>query len=553
MSRLFWTIGIWILMLVVWMGAAAQGTGHLRNYELWSSFPNRQLMEMGESFYNSGKADSALVCYNIIVNRYHSGLEKNGPSLQQACEALNQLGVLYTHYYFNNDKAKRYLLESQKIANDNHFNAMLYRIYTNLGNIKLMNCVFGDSIGDEQTSQFRLAFITALEVGDDPVAVVTSGVNWIKFLDDTTLYRNFHDDIDLFLNYQLPDSLKEYSYAKVFARAIQEKGKRNYNDCLRLLDSAYAHVYHRNVLSKQIIAEQIIDNKCRLLIELHRHKEATELLKNQLLKAQANGDNYRSYIYSYSLYEYYRDIAGDSVMADSYEFMALRCKDKFVNQSHLLEAENAEFLFQIDEINTEVQELTIRHRMTKIIAWGAAAFTLIVLILLYMLWRKYLREQEKNHKLYENNLALLAAEDERRQRMIEQQATKYQSHQVEKDKLSDLMHRILYVMETSEEIYNNSFSLDRLTELVDGGSRYYVSQTLNEHYHQSFSNIVNDYRIREACRRINDTEHYGHLTIEGIAQSVGFKSYPNFVSNFKKFTGLTPNVYRKQRDPRGPT
>lgn len=529
-------------------------TGQLKNYDIWKDLPSKTLMQMGHRFYDASKADSALLCYNIIVNRYHSSDKQNSTSPRQACSALNQLGILYTHFFIDHAKANRYLLEAQKIAKDNHFTTLLSCTYTNLGNIKMMNLIFGDSIMDEEILQInRLAFHTALEANDDPPVIITSGINWIHLLDDSTYYRRFHHDIDLFLKYPLPDNLKQYEFAKTFARAIREKGKKNYDTYLQLLDSAYAHVYHKNILTKQIFGEQIINSKCRFFIEQRRDKEAVNLLYKQLHKAQAKGDIYLSFAYSHSLYQYYRNIKEDSIMGDKFELMALRYKDEFMNQTHLLDAEKAEFLFKIDEINAEVQELNTRQRITKIIAWSIAALVLVVLAFLYLLWRKYKQEQEKNRKLYENNLALLAAEEERRQQIIEQQqTTKYQSHQVEEGEQSNLLHRILYVMETSEEIYDNDFSLERLTELVDATSKNYVSQVLNGHYHQSFPNIVNEYRIREACRRINDPEHYGQFTVQAIAQSVGFGSYPNFVTNFKKFTGLTPNAYRKQRATQSP-
>ena len=124
---------------------------------------------------------------------------------------------------------------------------------------------------------------------------------------------------------------------------------------------------------------------------------------------------------------------------------------------------------------------------------------------------------------------------------------------MEEGEQSDLLHRIFYVMETSDEVYQENFSLDRLTQLVDVKSPNYVSQVLNEHYDHTFKEMLNDYRIREACRRINDREHYSQLTVQAIAESVGFGSYPNFVTNFKKFTGLTPSAYRKQgKDKSGP-
>ena len=540
-------IVVWLLLVLAWLGAAADGTGRIKNYDIWKDLPSEKLMEMGKRFYDTDKPDSSLVCYNIIVNRYRSDDKHNNTTPRQAGSALGNIGKLYMYYYNDVAKANRYLLEAQRIAKENHLLNLLSSIYTDLGNIKLMNLALSDINMDEEVLQLnRLAFHTALEANDNPQRIIISGINWISMLDDTTQYRRFHQDIDLFLQYQLPDSIKQYEFARIFARAIQEKGKKNYDACLQLLDSAYAQGYLEGRLSKQMLDELIINRKCHVLNDMDRLKELVELLYQQLHKAQARNDNYHSYIYSNMLFQYYRNIAKDSVLGDKFELMNLRYKNELTKQTHLLDANKAEFLFQIDEINAEVQELNTRHRMMKIIAWGIAAVTLIILGLLYLLWRKYKQEQEKNRKLYENNLVLLAAEDERRQQIIEAEENKYQSHQMEEGEQSDLLHRVLYIMETSEEIYDNDFSLDRLTELVDARSSNYVSQVLNEHYDHTFKEMLNDYRIREACRRINDHDHYTQLTVQAIAQSVGFSSYPNFVSNFKKFTGLTPSTYRKQ-------
>jgi AraC-like DNA-binding protein len=51
------------------------------------------------------------------------------------------------------------------------------------------------------------------------------------------------------------------------------------------------------------------------------------------------------------------------------------------------------------------------------------------------------------------------------------------------------------------------------------------------------------YRIQEACRRMNDHERYGHLTIEAIGHSVGYKSNSSFIAAFKRYTGLKPSEY----------
>ena len=175
-----------------------------------------------------------------------------------------------------------------------------------------------------------------------------------------------------------------------------------------------------------------------------------------------------------------------------------------------------------------------------------------------MLYRRWRKTQENNRQLYQRTQDLLAADEEHRQLILDYEAhlkqlsekpvdtPKYRKHPVSEEENSELLHRILYIMETSEEIFSNDFSLDRLTELVDGRTSNYVSQAINQLYHRTFNDMVNEFRIREACRRMNDPEQYGHLSYDFLAQGLGFKSYPNFVRNFKKFTGLNPSEYQKQ-------
>ena len=59
----------------------------------------------------------------------------------------------------------------------------------------------------------------------------------------------------------------------------------------------------------------------------------------------------------------------------------------------------------------------------------------------------------------------------------------------------------------------------------------------------AFSNLLSSYRVKVACQRMNDPEQYGHVTIEAIATSTGFKSRTTFVNAFKRETGQTPSEY----------
>ena len=78
-----------------------------------------------------------------------------------------------------------------------------------------------------------------------------------------------------------------------------------------------------------------------------------------------------------------------------------------------------------------------------------------------------------------------------------------------------------------------------------GGNIKNISRAIAACAHCDLKALLSQYRIREACRRINDVEHYGNYTIEAIAKSVGVTSRTSFVQNFKRQTGLTPSAYLK--------
>jgi len=257
--------------------------------------------------------------------------------------------------------------------------------------------------------------------------------------------------------------------------------------------------------------------------------------------------------------EYYQRI-GNQSLAERYELLYMRQKDSLINQSKLVAMNDQGFLMQIDEMNEHAQELAYENRMKERMLWGIMIFALVLAGLLLLLLKKYRQVQENYRQLYEKNLAYLNADEQRRMMMLEQDAQvvedggaklKYRNNAaMDQETQSALLHRVIIVMETSDEVYDNKFDINRLAELVDSSTNL-VSQVINAHYGYGFRPMLNDYRIKEACRRMNDVERYGNQTIEAIANSVGFQSYPNFVTNFKKFTGLTPSVYQRQARERG--
>lgn len=99
-------------------------------------------------------------------------------------------------------------------------------------------------------------------------------------------------------------------------------------------------------------------------------------------------------------------------------------------------------------------------------------------------------------------------------------------------------------MENADVYCDSDFGLVKLTSLV-GSNTTYVSKVINEHFGQNVRTFINTYRINEARRRILDVDNYGNLTIQAIAESVGYNTQVNFNRAFKQMTGMTPSVFQK--------
>ena len=112
------------------------------------------------------------------------------------------------------------------------------------------------------------------------------------------------------------------------------------------------------------------------------------------------------------------------------------------------------------------------------------------------------------------------------------------------DQKQQLLEDIRRVMEETDEYCQQEFTVGSLAKLIGSNERY-VSMVINDHYGKSFTELLNDCRIKKACERLTDDTEYANLTITAIGQSVGYKSQANFINIFTRLTGMKPSIYQK--------
>lgn len=230
-----------------------------------------------------------------------------------------------------------------------------------------------------------------------------------------------------------------------------------------------------------------------------------------------------------------------------------------------------QFGLKVRGFNYDIEKIVIKHsaNVVRTIVMIAVLTVLAVILVAFIILLIKNRQLHKlNHELYMRNLDVLAAADHEREirthyegqiaafkEMLNKNETKqdtsdssprqkYQSSNLAEDEKMILNNSIMKVFE-SDEIFSADFNMQKLAALVSSNYNN-VSHVVNEQIGKNFSQLLNEYRIAEACRRLNDIEHYGKHTIEAIGESVGYGSRSTFITQFKSMTGMTPSEFQHQ-------
>lgn len=260
----------------------------------------------------------------------------------------------------------------------------------------------------------------------------------------------------------------------------------------------------------------------------------------------------------------YRELS-DSVMDSAYDL------------SKFYKARNTQYLYEIEKSDRRISDLQNEQREKEREIRFQRTLTIILVGVLVMaglfLWftlRQKRRLTDAYRDLFDRNMEMLKEDGETRARIADSAAkaedtqqsepetpaedtakpqsadvaSKYHTSNLNEENRQRIVDALVRVMDKEKAFCSPDFSLGRLAELI-GTNQAYLSQVINECHGKSFTEYVNEYRIKEVCNRLLDTAGYGNYTIEAIAESVGFGSRSTFSRTFRKITGIPPSVYQK--------
>lgn len=123
----------------------------------------------------------------------------------------------------------------------------------------------------------------------------------------------------------------------------------------------------------------------------------------------------------------------------------------------------------------------------------------------------------------------------------ETEPDKYQHKKIAGQQAQPLIDKLTRLVEEQELYKNPDLKLNELAGKINIPG-HQLSQLLNDNLGKSFSVFINEYRIKEACKKIIAEPH---IKIEEIGYEVGFNSKSTFFTAFKKVTNTTPVLYRE--------
>lgn len=259
---------------------------------------------------------------------------------------------------------------------------------------------------------------------------------------------------------------------------------------------------------------------------------------------------------------------GDTALAAHYRARYLSLSDSVFDTSQFNIAASKLFEYENAENKKRVDALVSLNRIQTLVI-------VVFFVLAAALALLYVTLRRKNRLLLDARQALMRKNDElitsdrNSKRLLEQYVNAMNERRQEEqppttadphterneiglspEQRNRLLNSITSVLENVEVISRSDFNLSTLASMV-GTNTKYVSWIINDTYNKNFKTLLNEYRVREACRRLADREHYGNVTIQTIYQDLGYSSAAGFINAFRNVNGMTPSAYLKLVAARG--
>ena len=420
------------------------------------------------------------------------------------------------------------------------------------GNIAMIYAMFGDY--GKANIYYEKGFEASKKLKDNETIA-----KFIVSLVMTNCYLGNKDRAQQYfvLQEQFPTKNKvERGYYNIFNQGLLALCKKDYHAAQYMLNQAANYARANEMpIDFEMMAEGEIG---RIFVTQKKNEQAIELFEKY--KSRVKGLNRPDLmVNALEILGYLYREAGDHTRETENLSQVKLIYDSLYNPGQLRNVSN-----ELRSYEDKMNELTIsslnnRYNMALIVIGVimilfiiAVCLTLVVLRQKKKLENSYRLLIEKNDQLNQANIQ----SEELRERYLqvktitigktqenENENTKENSnngYNLREDIKEELLKKLCMSMENDEIISQPELNLESLAREI-GTNVKYLSLIINGTYHKNFKTLLNEYRLKAACKLLKNTEKQ----IQSIAFETGYNSANTFSKVFKEIIGMTPGTYRR--------
>ena len=379
-------------------------------------------------------------------------------------------------------------------------------------------------ISDLSMSRFRrLQPDTQLE-GKDGMFILEDDEKWLWIGTNNGLYR--YDKKETFIPYNFIDGIPS-SIFTLCPPVQDQQGNIWMGNSKGLI---YMNFKQNNQMKRYTYPLTITDIYVNGKKSLHPVVESGKVPEIQLESSQNNLTfHFSGFTYTepaYMTYEY--KLEGED---EDWQILTGKSEITYYDLS------SGNYLFKLRYIgNPDSEVRTAVHIAYPVETWSIIAVFIALAFIGYIYYqRKRKAKQTKNIQI---QLPEDVQEPEKQEKTVE---LKYKTNKISTEECQRLTEKLEALMHRDKPYTNPDLKIADLATML-GRSAHTLSYLFNQHLNRNYYDYINDYRIEEFKRLINEDE-YSKYTLGALAELCGFSSRASFFRYFKKVTGITPNEY----------
>ena len=464
--------------------------------------------KIGAAYYHLSDFDKTLEYYLKALKIFEQINDQNG-----ILNTLNSIGNAYSRYY-NNEKALEYYLRSYKISEQTGNKKGLSNVLNNIGTL-----YYNRKEYEKALEHFNKSLLLTIENNDSS--------NISPPIQNIALVYYKMQKYDTALNY--------------FFKALKLNEKYNNKRRIALVTNNIANLYVRT--NNLAPAKHYLDRSLKISKEIDMKGIIIENYYLYTLFYTLKGDLDNMGKYS-DLY----DALTDTIFNEESSRLVAEMQTKY-------ETEKKEQQIEMLNIENELKETQLQARTYWLLIFIIAFALVVIFVIIFLIQKRNLLFASET--LVQKNLEIVASEreflyanakmsvvvnndKENLKNISKKPPGKYEGSPLTDRQKQDIKNAIIIYMNDNKNYLNIDYTVSTLANDLNF-NRNYISQVINESFHQNFSNFLNGYRIKEARKILSSINL--NFTIEAIAGMVGFKSKTAFNNAFKKYVGVTPSFY----------